>query len=73
MSRHPNKEIESALEHAREKGLTVVKSPRGHCWGVIRCPFGRGGCQKSVWSTPRNPEQHARDIRRFVDKCPHQV
>jgi hypothetical protein len=73
MPKHPNKEIEAALKYARNKGWTVIKSERGHCWGLIRCPHGRGGCQKSVWSTPRSPQDHAKDIRRFVDKCPHQT
>lgn len=53
MARHSNKEIEAALDYAREQGWDVIKSLRGHCWGMIRCPHGRGGCQKSVWSTPQ--------------------
>ena len=69
--RHANKEIEAALQYAESLGWLVVESRRGHCWGVIRCPHGRGGCQKSVWSTPRGPENHANQIRRYVDKCPH--
>ncbi|HIE30439.1 TPA: hypothetical protein EYP66_24535 [Candidatus Poribacteria bacterium] len=28
-------------------------------------------CRVRVMSTPRNPEAHARDIRRYVDRCPH--
>ncbi len=72
MARHPNKEIEAALAYAMSKGWSVIKSAKGHCWGIIRCPHGRGGCQKSVWSTPKSPEDHAKAIRRFVDKCPHQ-
>jgi hypothetical protein len=71
MPRHPNKEIQAALEYAQRMGWTVIKSAKGHCWGIIRCPHGRGGCQKSVWSTPKSPQDHAKDIRRFVDKCPH--
>jgi len=73
MSRHPKKEIEAALEYARNKGWTVIKSSKGHCWGMIRCPHGRGGCQKSIWSTPRSPGNHANAIKRFVDRCPHQI
>ncbi len=23
----------------------------------------------SIWSTPKNPEQHAKQIRRKVDEC----
>jgi hypothetical protein len=69
--RHSNKEIEAALQYAENRDWTIVESPRGHCWGVLRCPHGRGGCQKSIWSTPRNPQNHANAIRRFVDHCTH--
>jgi len=72
MSRHPSKEIEAAMKYARSRGWSVIKSPSGHCWGIIRCPHGRGGCQKSVWSTPKSAENHAKALRHFVDKCPHQ-
>lgn len=24
-----------------------------------------------VWSTPRNPQNHAKQLRREVDRCPH--
>lgn len=71
MSRHPKKEIHEALQYAILKGWVIIESKKGHCWGIIRCPHGRGGCQKSIWSTPRNPGDHAKDIKRFVDKCPH--
>lgn len=72
MPNHPNKEIRAALTYAARKGWSVIKSAKGHCWGIIRCPYGRGGCQWSVWSTPRNPENHAQFLRRCVDRCPHQ-
>lgn len=26
-------------------------------------------CVSSIWSTPRNPENHARQIKRIVDRC----
>jgi hypothetical protein len=33
------------------------------------CPEeSREGCAKSVWSTPRNPEAHARDMRCEIDE-----
>lgn len=69
--RHPNKAIEAALAHARENGWTVIKSTGGsaHAWGVMRCS---GDCpQVSIYSTPRVPENHARALRRAVDRCPH--
>ncbi len=70
--RHSNKEIEASLQYTESRNWEVFVSARGHCWGVIRCPHGRGGCQKSIWSTPRSPENHAREIRRFVDRCRHE-
>lgn len=68
--RHPNKAIEAALAYARESGWTVIKSTGGsaHAWGMMRCP---GDCpQVSIYSTPRVPENHARALRRAVDRCP---
>lgn len=69
--RHSYKAIEAALAYARENGWTVIKSTGGsaHAWGVMRCP---GDCpQVSIFSTPRVPENHARALRRAVDRCPH--
>ncbi len=71
--KHPNKEIEAALQYAESKDWTVEKT-RGssHAWGRARCSGGRrGDCLMSVWSTPRVPENHARQIRRRVDACTH--
>jgi hypothetical protein len=69
MSRHPNKHIQAAVKHAQSLGWTLTLS-RGHAWRILRCPFGHRQCQISVWSTPRVPENHAKDIRRRVDRCP---
>jgi len=70
-SRHPDKHIEKAIQYAETVGWTVEMS-RGHAWGHLLCPFrSRDGCIVPVWSTPRNPENHARGIRREVDICPH--
>ncbi len=57
--------------YAAGQGWAVVKSTGGsaHAWGVMRCP---GDCpQVSVFSTPRVPENHARALRRAVDRCSH--
>ena len=68
---HPNKHIRAAIEYALSLGWNQ-RPGGGHAFCLIRCPLGvREGCQKSVWSTPRNPEAHARDIIRFVDRCSH--
>jgi hypothetical protein len=70
-SRHPNKHIEAAIAYAEALGWSVVGSG-GHAWGRLFCPHHTPeGCIISVWSTPRSPENHARQIRRRVDACPH--
>lgn len=69
--RHPDKHVEAAVSYAESVGWTVEIS-NGHAWGRMYCPASlRGGCIISVWSTPKNPFNHARRIRRDVDMCPH--
>jgi hypothetical protein len=70
--RHKNKAIHAAVRYALGRGWTLIEA-RSHAWGRLRCPHrGRDGCLFSVWSTPRDPDEHARYIRRMVDRCPHQ-
>lgn len=70
-SRHPNKSIERVVKYAESLGWRVEMS-RGHAWGHLLCPERtRDGCLVGVYSTPRNPENHARHIRRDIDLCPH--
>jgi hypothetical protein len=70
--RHPKKEIETALRYSEGRGWSVKPKPSGHAWGEIRCPSGaRGGCRVSVWSSPRDPGNHAKHLMRRVDACPH--
>ena len=75
--KHPNKEIQAALKYAEKKGWRI--EPVGsHAWGKIYCPNNDQQCRcgefciTSVWSTPRNPTNHARQLRRVVDNCIHQ-
>ena len=69
--RHPKPEIEKAIQYAEGLGWTAELS-NGHAWGRLFCPQStREGCIVSVWSTPRSPENHARQIRKVVDRCPH--
>jgi hypothetical protein len=70
---HQNKHIRAAIRYAEQNGWTVTKDgPRAHIWGTLYCRHsGRDGCRISVMSTPLNPEAHARDIRRDIDRCPH--
>lgn len=70
--RHPNKHIEAAVQYAESLGWRVWVAS-GHAWGHLYCPLqARQGCRISVWSTPRNPENHARHVRRDIDACPHE-
>ena len=70
-SRHPNKHIAQAVQDAEAAGWRVVPSG-GHAWGRLLCPDGTpDGCIVGVWSTPRAPENHARQITRAVRRCPH--
>ena len=71
-SSHPNKEIEAAVAYAEQQGWSWAKV-NGHAWGKLLCPHhDREGCKIFIWSTPRSPENHAKQIRRDVDRCPHQ-
>lgn len=68
---HPSKEIEQAVAYAEGMGWRW-RAATSHAWGRLLCSHNQpGGCQLSVNSTPRNPFDHARQIRRKVDKCPH--
>jgi hypothetical protein len=68
--RHPNKEVEAAVVYAESRDWSFRKM--GH-WGRLFCPRAdRDGCQVGVNSTPRDGDVHARQIRRAVDRCPHQ-
>lgn len=70
---HPNKEIERAIQYAEHKGWRYKKAGNSaHAWGRLLCPQAmRDGCSMSVWSTPRNPDIHAQQIRRWINSCPH--
>ena len=71
---HPDKDIEAALSEAELLGWRVEKSgPRAHCWGILLCPFkDRNGCRFSIWGTPKNPTNFAKQVRKLVRNCAHQ-
>ena len=67
------KDVEDALRDVEAAGWVVTTTTSGHRWGVMRCgEASRSGCQMSIWSTPRNAGIHARQLRRFIERCPHQ-
>jgi len=74
VANHPNKHIRPAVEYALSHSWTLRKSgPRAHIWGRLYCPRqDRDGCSKAVYSTPKDGEDHAKDIRRAVDRCTHE-
>jgi len=70
--RHSKPEVEKAIQYAEALGWRVEKG-KNHAIYRLYCPHAtRAGCQVSVWSTPKNPGNHARQIRAAVDRCPHQ-
>ena len=78
--KHPNKHIEAALAHAEAAGWRIkVGGGSAHAWGVMYCPHNDPECRcgefcvTSIWSTPGNPENHAKQLRRVVDRCTGKV
>lgn len=68
-SRHAHKEIEDAVVEAEARGWRVIEG-RNHAKFKLLCPYAdRSGCMILVWSTPKNPGNHALDIIRALHKC----
>lgn len=73
-ARHPNKEVEAAIRHAEHSGWRVEVGG-SHAWGKLYCPYNDSECRcgefciTSIWSTPKNPVNHSRLLKRVVDKC----
>lgn len=73
-ARHSKKEVEAAIQHAEQHGWRV-KVGGSHAWGKIYCPYNDAECRcgefciTSIWSTPRSPGNHARQLMRVVDNC----
>lgn len=69
--RHTDKEVEDAVSYAESRGWRVVLGSN-HAWAKLLCPHAdRSGCVVFVWSTPKNAGNHARDIKRAIEKCTH--
>lgn len=67
--RHPKKAVEAVVQYAESLGWRVEKRS-GHNWARLYCPYGHPDCQYGVFSTPQNPENHAKRLRRQIDGCP---
>jgi hypothetical protein len=69
---HSKKEVRRALNDAAMAGFLVTESGgRGHCWGTIHCGHAECLGRMSVWSTPRDQDVHAEQIRRFIRRHEH--
>ncbi|OGT36976.1 MAG: hypothetical protein A3F11_09400 [Gammaproteobacteria bacterium RIFCSPHIGHO2_12_FULL_37_14] len=68
-----NKVIEKGIQYAEAHKWRYKKAGgSAHAWGRMLCPLKeRNGCSMSIWSTPRDADVHAKQIRRRVDSCPH--
>lgn len=66
--KHPKKEVNAALDHADSRGLNVEQTIAGHKWGRIVCSCG---ARVSIWSTPRSPHNHGKQLRKWVDLHDH--
>ena len=72
--RHSKPEVEKALKYAVSKGWRIEVGG-SHAWGKIYCPYKDDACRcgefciSSIWSTPRNASNHAKQIRRLVNNC----
>ena len=72
--RHPKQEVEKALQYAESNGWRV-EIGGSHAWGRMYCPYNDSSCRcgefciTSIWSTPQNPANHAKQLRRVVENC----
>jgi hypothetical protein len=72
-TKHPKKDVEQALRFAEENGWLVRPTASGHRWGEMICGHTDADrCRISIWSTPKNPGNHADRLGRKVRNCPHQ-
>lgn len=62
--KHPHKTVEHAIQFAMNQGWRYQKPGNSaHAWGRLLCYLdSREGCAMSVWTTPRNPELHAKQM-----------
>lgn len=74
--KHPDKDIEAAVAYAESKKWTFKNAGKSaHAWGILKCPKNKKDCRcgefciTSIWSTPKNPKNHAKQIVRIVDNC----
>ena len=73
-TKHPKKSIECAIQFAESQNWRIQVGG-SHAWGKMYCPFNQKSCRcgefciTSIWSTPKNHENHANALMRVVEKC----
>lgn len=73
--KHSKKEIEAVLSELEGLGWEVKVRKKGHAWGLLLCEHNdkecRCGefCQMSIWSTPKNPGNFAKNLRSKALNC----
>lgn len=65
---HPKKQHKKLLRQAEKEGWRIVKLGSGHAWGQLRCSYGC--CDVSVNSTPKNPDNDVKRLRKRMNRCP---
>jgi len=75
---HADKDIEEALQEIEGNGWRVEKSKgkSAHAWGRMYCPnkdtpcvSDKRWCIQSIWSTPKSAINHAKTLKRLVNRC----
>jgi hypothetical protein len=76
MKKHSNKEIRKVIKDAVSKGWIIKESSgQAHIWGSLYCPNNDPNCCSgtncilNVHSTPKNPQNHAKQLERAIKKC----
>lgn len=70
MKKHPNKHIRDAIAYAEANGWDVIETGKSaHAFCRLYCRAGHAEHMMSIWSTPRNPENHAKQILHKVSQC----
>lgn len=68
--KHTNKHIAAAIDYALENGWKYIDTGKSaHAFCILRCTQGHSEHSMSISSTPRKPENHAKDILKMVKKC----
>jgi hypothetical protein len=66
--RHPEQEIEAAIQWAEQRGWRYETSGQSaHVWGRLLCPIQERETESlSIWLTPKDAHMHAEQIRHHI-------